>query len=121
MSEPRVPDIAYEINEAREAVTLTIGTERMTLDTVQLAELLKLLGAMRAAMVPAVTADLPQGTFLQVDTPRMAVHPTPDMRHAAVIARTPQYGWISFLLDRTQADALGRHLADLSTRLHATN
>ena len=38
-----------------------------------------------------------------------------------MIARTPQYGWISFLLDRTQADALGRHLADLATRLHATN
>jgi hypothetical protein len=76
---------------------------------------------MRAAMAPAVTTDLPAGEFLQVETPRIVVHPTPDLRHAAVIARTPQYGWISFLLDRTQADAFGRHLADLSTRLHATN
>jgi len=109
MTASSVPDIAYQISDARDAVTLKIGSEHMT------------LGAMRAAMAPAVTADLPQGTFLQVEWPRMAVHPTPDMRHAAVIARTPQYGWISFLLDRTQADALGRHLADLATRLHATN
>jgi len=121
MTASSVPDIAYQISDARDAVTLKIGSEHMTLDAIQLAELLKLLGAMRAAMAPAVTADLPQGTFLQVEWPRMAVHPTPDMRHAAVIARTPQYGWISFLLDRTQADALGRHLADLATRLHATN
>ncbi len=121
MSASPVPDIDYEINEARDAVTLSIGAVRMTLDASQLANLLKFLGAMRAAMSPAVDPELPGDAFLQVEAPRVIVLPGPEQRHAAVIARTPQYGWIAFHLDREQADGIGRHLTRLASDLPSTN
>lgn len=118
---PAVPDIAYEFAESRDRLTLKFGADRMELGVREVQNLIQFLGAIRAAMTPPVEADMPTEAFLSVETPPIVVRPTADMRFAGVIARTPQYGWIAFHLDRTQADGLGRHLADLATRLQSVN
>lgn len=118
---PAVPDIAYEFADSRDRLTLTFGEKRMELGVREVQNLIQFLGAIRAAMTPPVEAGMPTEAFLSVETPPIVVRPTADMRHAGLIARTPQYGWIAFHLDKAQADGLGRHLAELATSLQSTN
>jgi hypothetical protein len=119
MAGPGIPNIAYELDERHERATLTIGTQRVEADAVELERLVQFLGMLRSAMTPAVEADVPSTPFLQIESPRLAVRLTQDQTGAGLVVRTAPYGWIGFNLDRTQAADLGRHLTELAARMKA--
>ena len=119
MADTAMPPIEYELDAARERVSLTVGGERFAMSAGELERLVQFLGMVRSAMKPAVEPEVPQTPFLQIEAPQLAVRVTKDEAWAGLIVRTEPYGWIGLHLDRTRTGELGRHLAELATRMKA--
>lgn len=119
MADTGIPSVTYELDDKHERITLTIGAQRIQASAVELERLVQFLGMLRSAMTPGVEPDVPSTPFLQIESPRLAVRLTQDQTGAGLVIRTAPYGWIGFNLDRTQAADLGRHLAELATRMKA--
>lgn len=118
MTNPPPPDIRYEFDAARAHVTLNLGGAPMTLAADEVERLAQFLGFLRASMSPEVSVDVPEGdSYPHMDTPRLVVQTTQDGRRAALGVRTPAFGWIAFLLDRSQAAGLGSHLTSLASTM----
>ena len=110
MADPPAPEnVRFEFDASREHVTLELGGGRLTLDAVELERLAQHLGQLRASMKPDVAPDPPPDSCPSVDAPRIAVQTTPDGRRAAFGVRTPMFGWLVIMLDRTQVEGLGNH------------
>jgi len=115
MSANPAPDhVHYEYDAAREHVTLEMGGGKLTLSAIELERLAQYLGFLRASMKPEVPADLPPGACPSIDSPRIAVQVTSDGSRAAFGVRTPVFGWLALMLDRTQVEGLGRHFAEIA-------
>ena len=113
MSNPLPAGVAHEFDAGHEHVSLTIGGARVRLSASELETLSQHLGYLRAAMVPEVPPDVPAGSCPTIDKPRLAVQATPDGTRTALGVRTPAFGWIALLLDRSQTEGLGAHLSSL--------
>ena len=105
--------VNYEFDDERKHVALTIGDARLRHNAQELESLAQHLGYLRASMLPEVPPDVPPGSCPTVDIPRLAVQATPDGTRTALGVRTPAFGWIAFLLDRSQTEGLGAHLSSL--------
>jgi hypothetical protein len=97
---PAPDEVSFEYDATREHITLD-----------------QHLGYLRASMVPEVAHELPAGSCPSIDVPRLAVQVTPDGSRAAVGVRTPVFGWLAFLLDRTQTEGLGKHLTEIAATM----
>lgn len=109
-------EFRYEFDATRERLTLELGSDRLELGAVELERLVQSLSALRAQMKPEVTAD-PPASCPSVDAPRIAVQLTPDGQRTAFGVRTPLYGWLVLMLDRTQVEGLGTHLAAIAPQM----
>jgi len=96
-----------------EWVSRITGIARCDLTAHELETLSQHLGYLRASMAPEVPADVPAGSCPTIDIPRLAVQTTPDGTRTAIGVRTPAFGWIALLLDRSQTEGLGAHLSSL--------
>jgi hypothetical protein len=112
--------VTHEFDADREHISLTIGGAQVRLSAHELETLSQHLGYLRASMAPEVPPDVPAGTCPTIDTPRLAVQTTPDGTRTAVGVRTPAFGWIALLLDRTQTEGLGAHLSSLVAGMKPT-
>ncbi len=118
MTNPPPPDIQYEFDAAREHVSLNFGGAALRLAADEVERLAQFLGFLRASMSPEVSVDVPEGdSYPHMDTPKLVVQTTQDGRRAALGVRTPAFGWIAFLLDRSQAAGLGSHLTSLASTM----
>lgn len=111
---PAPENVSYEYDAKREHITLDIGDGRVTLSAFELERLAQYLGFLRASMKPEVEQELPAGACPSIDMPRIAVQVTPDGSRAAFGVRTPVFGWLALLLDRTQVEGLGKHFAEIA-------
>lgn len=111
---PAPENVRFEYDASREHVTLEMGGGRLTLDAAGLERLAQHLGYLRASMKPEVPTELPAGSCPSIDMPRIAVQVTPDGSRAAFGVRTPVFGWLALMLDRTQVEGLGRHFAEIA-------
>jgi hypothetical protein len=114
---PAPDEVRFEYDATREHITLDIGGGRLRLTAGDLERLAQHLGYLRASMVPEVAHELPAGSCPSIDVPRLAVQVTPDGSRAAVGVRTPVFGWLAFLLDRTQTEGLGKHLTEIAATM----
>src|SRR5689334_4137964 len=110
MAAPLPAGTTHEFDADRTHVTLSINGTRLRLDAHAVEILAQHLGYLRASMIPAVPLDVPAGECPTVDIPRLAVQATPDGSRIAVGVRTPAFGWLALLLDRSQTLGLGAHL-----------
>jgi hypothetical protein len=113
MSNPIPAGVAHEYDAHHEHVSLTIGGATVRLSAHELEILAQHLGYLRASMSPEVPLDVPAGSCPTIDTPRLAVQTTPDGTRTALGVRTPAFGWVAMLLDRSQTEGLGAHLTSL--------
>ena len=113
MSTPLPAGVAHEFDADRKHVSLTIGGARVRLAAHELEILAQHLGYLRASMAPEVPLDVPAGSCPTIDMPRLAVQSTPDGSRTALGVRTPAFGWLALLLDRSQTEGLGAHLSSL--------
>ena len=112
--------VTHEFDADRKHVSLTIGGASVRLDAHELETLSQHLGYLRAAMAPEVPPDVPAGTCPTIDVPRLAVQTTPDGTRTALGVRTPAFGWLALLLDRSQTEGLGAHLTSLVANMKPT-
>ena len=120
MAESLPAGVTHEFDADRKHVSLTIGGARVRLTAHELETLSQHLGYLRASMSPEVPLDVPAGSCPTIDLPRLAVQSTPDGTRAAVGVRTPAFGWIALLLDRSQTEGLGAHLSSLVDAMTST-
>ena len=111
------PPLEYEFDAAREHVTLDVGGGPLRLSAAEVERLAQFLGFLRASMSPDVGLDVPEGSYPHIDTPRIVAQATQDGLRAAIGIRTPAFGWIAILLDRSQATGLGAHLTSLASTM----
>jgi hypothetical protein len=117
MASPFPDGTKYDFDADRTHVTLTIKGTRLDLDTREMEVLAQHLGYLRAAMQPEVPLDVPAGECPTIDIPRLALQATPDGTRIAMGVRTPAFGWIALLLDRSQAEGLGAHLTSAAASM----
>lgn len=111
---PAPENVHFEYDAKREHITLEMGGGKLVLTAVEIERLAQYLGYLRASMKPEVGQELPAGSCPSIDIPRIAVQVTPDGTRAAFGVRTPVFGWLALLLDRTQVEGLGRHFAEIA-------
>lgn len=99
----------------RTLVTLAIeGIPRLTLDSAAVEELQSRLGAVRAGMVPAVSAAIPGDASLSaVSNPQWVISPAGNTADSLLNIRDPRYGWLHFLIPAEE----GRKLLGFFTTL----
>lgn len=111
MTENVIPQTHFEINPEKTHATLTIGAETVVLDAQSLENFVVHLGVLRAQLVPAVAQEFPaNGQFLQLMNPILEVRFPDDGKTAALILRTPNYGWIGYHLHPVNATGAARLL-----------
>ena len=101
--------LRFDVDNAREHVTLHVTGGRVTLSAAALERLAQQLGELRASMKPDVGVNPPQGSCPAVDRPIFAAQMTPDHSRIALGVRTPAFGWIAMMLDRVQVEGLAKY------------
>src|SRR6187455_3188375 len=120
MTDSTPATVDYEFDAERKYVVLTIGGARLRLDARELETLAQHLAYLRASMLPEVPHEVPAGSCPTIDIPRLAVQTTPDGMRTALGVRTPAFGWLALLLDRSQTEGLGAHLSSLVESMKST-
>jgi hypothetical protein len=117
-----IPATHFEVNPEKTHATLKIGAETLVVDAESLQNFIAHLGALRQQLDPAVPKEFPaNGQFLQVFNTILEVRFPEDRKTAALILRTPNYGWIGFHLHPLDATGAARYLlANLEPRDPAT-
>lgn len=111
MPQNAIPPTEFEVNAEKSHATLKIGAETLVVDAESLQNFIVHLGVMRAQLEPEVPRNFPaNGQFLQVMSPILEVRFPEDRKTAALILRTPNYGWIGFHLHPLDATGAARYL-----------
>jgi hypothetical protein len=104
----------WKLEDDLTTVTLTLSSVpavQIKLDAADIDDLLKNLGHFRGAMKPAVPIQNPLGQKTKaVFGPAWATEPDIMGGDSLLHIRDPRYGWLHYLLPRSDAANLARHL-----------